>query len=250
VHDVAVRVAGVPDLLVAVAAGLAVAVGGFVQSGVGLGLGLVAAPVITLLDPAVMPGSLLVAGAALPALILSREVRHADWRGVSWAMAGRLGGTAVGVWVVATVSERVLGFVVAGVVLTAIVLTSVSTAIPRNRWTLMTAGLISGGTATSTSIGGPPLALLYQREQGPAVRATLSLFFMIGSCIALAALAVSGHLPARDVATGLLLAACAAAGFACASRLRQFLDHGWTRTAVLTVSAASAVVLLAHSLLA
>lgn len=250
VHGAVVRVTGVPDLLVVAAAGLAVAVGGLVQSGAGLGLGLVAAPVITLLDPAVMPGSLLMAGTALPALILAREARHADWRGASWALAGRLGGTAVGVWVVATVSHRVLGFVVAGVVLAAVTVTSLSTAIPRNRWTLLTAGLISGSTATSTSIGGPPVALLYQREQGPQVRATLSLFLLAGNATALAALAVSGHLPARDIATGLLFAACAAAGFACASRLRRFLDRGWTRTAVLAVSAASALLLITHGLLA
>jgi uncharacterized protein len=56
-------------------AGIAVAVGALVQGGVGLGLGLIAAPVVTLLDPALMPGSMLVAGAALPVLILAREAR-------------------------------------------------------------------------------------------------------------------------------------------------------------------------------
>jgi uncharacterized protein len=38
-------------------AGIAVAMGALVQGGVGLGLGLIAAPVVTLLDPALMPGS-------------------------------------------------------------------------------------------------------------------------------------------------------------------------------------------------
>ena len=230
-------------------AGLFVALGGFVQSGVGLGLGLVGAPVVTLLDPALMPGSMLVAGASLPLLILVREAWHADWRGVSWALAGRVAGTVGGIWVLAAVSLRALGLVVGGMVLTVVVLSVLHAVVPRNRVTLLTAGVISGVTGTATSIGGPPVALLYQGESGPRVRATLSAFFCVGNTIALIALASSGHLPGRDVVAGLAFIACAAAGFAVAAGLRRFLDAGRTRTAVLAAAAGSAIVLMAHSML-
>ena len=53
------------DIAVIAVAGLFVALGGFVQSGIGLGLGLIGAPIVTLLAPALMPGSMLVAGASL-----------------------------------------------------------------------------------------------------------------------------------------------------------------------------------------
>lgn len=86
-----------PPVTVLLVAALAVAIGGLVQSGVGLGLGIIAPPVVTLLDPALMPGSMLVAGALLPALILAREAGITDWPGVSWALAGRLAGTAAGI---------------------------------------------------------------------------------------------------------------------------------------------------------
>jgi uncharacterized membrane protein YfcA len=234
---------------VIVAAGVFVALGGFVQSGVGLGLGLVAAPVVTLLDPALMPGSMLVAGASLPLLILARESWHTDWRGVSWALAGRVAGTLGGIWVLAVVSLRALGIVVGGMVLAVVALSVRSAVVPRNRVTLLTAGVISGVTGTATSIGGPPVALLYQGESGPRVRATLSVFFCVGNSIALIALASSGHLPGRDVAAGLVFIACAAAGFTVAAGLRRFLDAGRTRAAVLAAAAGSAVVLIAHSLL-
>ncbi len=234
---------------VILAAGVFVALGGFVQSGVGLGLGLVGAPVVTLLDPALMPGSMLVAGASLPLLILARESWHTDWRGVSWALAGRVAGTVGGIWVLAVVSLRALGIVVGGMVLTVVVLSAVHAVVPRNRVTLLTAGVISGVTGTATSIGGPPVALLYQGESGPRVRATLSVFFCVGNSIALIALASSGHLPGRDVAAGLVFIGCAAAGFAVAAGLRRFLDAGRTRAAVLAAAAGSAIVLIAHSAL-
>jgi uncharacterized membrane protein YfcA len=234
------------DALIA-ALGLCVAVGGFVQSGIGLGLGLVAAPIVTLLDPSLMPGSMLVAGASLPLLILARETRHTDWRGVSWALAGRVTGTVGGIWVLAAVSLRALGVVVGIMVLAVVVLSAVRAAVPRNRVTLLTAGVISGVTGTATSIGGPPVALLYQSESGPLVRATLSFYFCVGNSVALAALAATGHLPARDVVAGLLFICCGALGFAVAAGLRRFLDAGRTRAAVLAAAAGSAIVLIVHS---
>jgi uncharacterized membrane protein YfcA len=234
---------------VILAAGLCVALGGFVQSGIGLGLGLIAAPVVTLLDPALMPGSMLVAGAALPVLILVREAWHTDWQGVSWALAGRVAGTVGGIWVLAAVSLRALGIVVGSMVLAVVVISAAKAAVPRNRVTLLTAGVISGVTGTATSIGGPPVALLYQSESGPRVRATLSLFFCAGNSIALIALAASGHLPSRDVIAGVVFTGCAAAGFAVAAGLRRFLDAGRTRAAVLAAAAASALVLIVHSVL-
>ena len=234
---------------VILAAGLCAALGGFVQSGIGLGLGLIAAPIVTLLDPALMPGSMLVAGARLPLLVLAREAWHTDWRGVSWALAGRVTGTVGGIWVLAVVSLRALGIVVGGMVLAVVALSIREAVVPRNRVTLVTAGVISGVTGTATSIGGPPVALLYQDESGPRVRATLSVYFTIGNSIALAALAATGHLPERDVVVGLVFVGCAAVGFAAAAGLRRFLDAGRTRAAVLAAAAGSALVLIAHSVL-
>jgi hypothetical protein len=237
-----------PAVVIAVA-GLFVALGGFVQSGIGLGLGLIGAPVVTLLAPALMPGSMLVAGASLPLLILARESLHTDWPGVSWALAGRVAGTVGGIWVLAVVSLRALGIVVGGMVLAVVALSIREAVVPRNRVTLVTAGMISGVTGTATSIGGPPVALLYQSEDGPRVRATLSVFFVVGNSLALFALAVTGHLPGSDVLAGLVFVGCAAAGFAVAAGLRRFLDAGRTRAAVLAAATGSALVLIVHSIL-
>jgi uncharacterized protein len=238
-----------PDIAVIAVAGLFVALGGFVQSGIGLGLGLIGAPIVTLLAPALMPGSMLVAAAALPVLILAREALHTDWPGVSWALAGRVAGTVGGIWVLAVMSLRALGIAVGVMVLAVVVLSVRAAVVPRTRATLVTAGVISGVAGTATSISGPPIALLYQDETGPRVRATLSFYFIIGNSIGLAALAVSGHLPQRDVMVGLVFIGCATAGFAVAAGLRRFLDAGRTRIAVLATATGSALILIAHSIL-
>ena len=237
------------DIAVIAFAGLFVALGGFVQSGIGLGLGLIGAPIVTLLAPALMPGSMLVATAALPLLIAAREALHTDWRGASWALTGRVAGTVGGIWVLAVMSLRMLGIVVGAMVLAVVALSVRAAVVPRTRVTLVTAGVISGVAGTATSISGPPVALLYQDESGPRVRATLSVYFIAGNSIALAALALSGHLPARDVVVGLVFIGCATVGFAVAAGLRRFLDAGRTRAAVLASAAGSALILIVHSIL-
>ena len=238
-----------PPTTVILVSGIAVVLGALVQSGIGLGLGVVAAPVVTLLDPGLMPGSMLVAGAFLPVLILAREARHTDWPGVSWALAGRIAGTAVGIWLLTAVPVQALGILVGVAVLAVIAAGSLGRELPRNRWTLLGAGLVSGTTGTATSIGGPPVALLYQRERGARVRATLSFFLFVGNSLAIAALAVAGRMPARDVGAGLIFLACAAVGLAAAARFRRFLDAGRIRAALLVTAGASAIILIAHSLL-
>ena len=238
-----------PPTTVFLVSGIAVVLGALVQSGVGLGLGVVAAPVVTLLDPALMPGSMLLAGAILPVLILAREVGHTDWPGVSWALAGRVVGTAGGIWLLTTVPVQALGILVGVAVLAVIAAGGLGLELPRNHWTLLGAGVVSGTTGTATSIGGPPVALLYQREHGARVRATLSLFLFAGNSLAITALAVTGHMTARDVEAGLIFLACAGVGLVAAARFRRFIDAGRIRAALLVTASASAIILIAHSLL-
>jgi uncharacterized protein len=237
-----------PPVPVLLLTGAAVVLGAVVQGGVGLGLGIVAAPVVTLLDPALMPGAMLLAGAALPVLILAQEAGHTDWPGVSWALAGRVAGTAAGIWVLVAVPVRALGILVGSAVLLMIAVTGLGADLPRNRWTLLAAGVVSGTTGTATSIGGPPVALLYQREHGPRVRASLSLFLCVGNSLALAALAAVGRLPGLAVEVGLIFVGCAAAGLVAAFWFRRYLDAGRMRAAVLLTAAASSIILIVHSL--
>ncbi|MBW8482338.1 sulfite exporter TauE/SafE family protein [Actinomadura parmotrematis] len=228
--------------------GLAALLGAVVQSSVGLGVGLVGTPVVTLLFPSLMPGAILVAATVLPLATLAREVRHADLRGLGWAFAGRVAGTPLGVWVVAAVPSRPLGVLVGGTVLAALAGTVWRGAVPRNAGTLAAAGVLAGAVGTASAIGGPPIALLYAREKGSRVRATLAIFFTTGALMSLLTLAALGHLPGRQVIAGLALCPFVLVGFLVAGPLRRFLDGGRTRAAILVVVAASALTLIARSL--
>ncbi len=64
---------------------------------------------------------------------------------------------------------------------------------------LLGARLITGITETATGIGGPPMALAYQHQPGPVLRATLAASFFIGEIVSLVLLAATGRLHGEQV---------------------------------------------------
>ncbi|MEV4106314.1 sulfite exporter TauE/SafE family protein [Nonomuraea sp. NPDC049695] len=236
--------------LVLIVGGLAVFVGAIVQGGVGFGLGLVAAPVLTMLSPDLMPGAIQVVNVTLPLFTLAVEWRTVDWRGLGFAVLGRLPGSVIGAVIVVYVSVYTRGVFVAVMVLIAVALTARALSVPRNRLTVASAGFVSGITGTATGIGGPPMALVYQHAKGPQIRATLAMFFFLSAAQSLVILAIVDELPARALLTGAVLVVPMVLGFLVSGPLRRYLDGGKVRAAVLAVAAASAVALLVQTVIA
>lgn len=237
------------SVLILVIAGLAVFVGAVVQGGVGFGLGLVAAPVLTMLDPTLMPGAIQVVNVTLPLFTLAVEWRRVDWRGLGFAVLGRLPGSALGALIVVYVSVQALGILVGVMVLVAVGLTAWALSIPRNGLTISGAGFVSGITGTATGIGGPPMALVYQNAKGPQIRATLAMFFFLSAAQSLTILWFVDRLPVRALTSGALLIPFMVAGFLVSGPLRRYLDGGRVRAAILCVAAVSALALIVQSLM-
>ena len=228
-------------------AGTVVALGAIVQGAVGFGLALVAAPLLALLDPALVPVPLLMLATVHSVLSVLREIHDADWYGIGWAMLGRLPGTVLGVLAVVALPQRGLAIVIGGCVLAFVLLSMVAWQPRPTPGALLVAGVASGAGGTAASIGGPPLALLYQHATGPRVRATLGAYFVLGSVVSVAALAAAGQVGTTQLTATLVLTPFLVVGFALSGPARRVLDAGWTRSAVLAVAAASAVLLIGQA---
>lgn len=229
--------------------GLVVTAGAYVQAVVGLGIGLLSAPVIALVAPSLVPELPLWLALLISGLNLLDEHEHVDWRSTAWSLPARLPGTFVGAWLVAAFTEQQIGVVLAVMVLVAVALSVQTFEVPLRPATLATAGFVAGATGTATSIGGPPIALLYQRGHPQVVRATLSVFFFVGVIMSLAGLGISGALEGGPALLALVLAPCVLVGFAVGRRTRSRIDRDVFRTGVLAVCAVSALVLLVRSCL-
>jgi len=221
-----------------------VAVGAMIQGSLGFGLGLVSAPALALIDATFIPGPLLLVGVAVTLTVFLRERGAVDWKGMKWAIFGRVIGTIAGGWAVVAFSKDAVIVLVAVLVLAGVLMTSIGWKIKTNRITLSTAGLVSGVMGTLTSVGGPPMALVYQRETAQKLRATLAGFFLVGATFSLLTLAVSGGMSEHDFVLGALMLPGYVIGMIANRWASKFLDKGYSRVAVLSFSALSSIVLL------
>lgn len=252
--------------VLAVAAAGAVMTGAALQSAVGFGFALVAAPLLYAAAPSPEQavGLMIVLGLEVSLLTLLAERRRPapmwiDVRAVlAWSLPGALAGVAV---------LRALDAVALQLLVTAGVLATLAVNLraerrvrmgrvptshgdsPRLRWARPLAGLSSGALSTSTSTGGPPVVLLMMSRGLPphVVRDTLTTSFVGLALVAAVALLLTGTRAAVPDATWVtalvpLTAAGQLAGRPLFSRLAAARSYERVLTIVLVVTAAAGLI--------
>ncbi|RRJ85064.1 sulfite exporter TauE/SafE family protein [Aestuariirhabdus litorea] len=206
-------------------AALVMFAGAFVQCTIGFGLAVVAAPILYLLDPAYVPGPI-IATALMISLLNSLRFRSQLALGrLGWAVLGRVPGCVLGIWILTLISPDLLSLLLGGAVLLAVVASLVKSSLQASPRNLFWAGLASGFMGTSSSIGGPPMALVLQNEEASSIRANLSGFFVISCLMSLGLLGWAGLFGAREWHLTLGLLAPAALGFVLSTRIATLEQH-------------------------
>jgi uncharacterized membrane protein YfcA len=222
----------------------AVAVGACIQGTLGFGLGLIAAPVLALVDKDLIPGPLLLVGVVTTTTVFLRERGAVDWRGMKWAIVGRVAGTAIGAWAVVAFTKDALIVALSLSVILGVVMSVAGWNFRPTTASLIGAGTLSGVMGTLTSIGGPPMALVYQKETAQRLRSTLAGFFLIGATLSVASLFAGGEFGWHELRLGLALIPGLVLGLGTSRKVARFLDNRYTRPAVLGFSALSSLTLL------
>jgi len=231
-------------IIESVAAIVIIGLGAAVQGSAGFGSALVAAPFLVLIDPRLVPGPIMLAILILDVLVFKRDLASLDVSGVKWVILGMVPGSLLGAWVVSHMNTGTLEVAVGLAVYLAVGFSLLGFRVRMTLPNLCGAGFLSGLLGTSTSLSGPPLALIYQHASGSRLRATLAGVFLVGVILALISLTLVGHMGRSEVGLGLLMMPGVVVGFAVSSRIAPLLDRGYTRPAVLAISAAAATVLL------
>ena len=234
-----------PELAIASAV---VMIGATVQGSVGFGLGLLAAPTLMLIDVRMVPGPLLVASLVLTLLLSHRERAAIDMTGLRWALGGRLVGVVAGASTLAVLSRDGVAMAFGLMVLASVLLSASGLHVRPRRATLLTAGSLSGFMGTVTAVGGPPMALLYQRADGPRIRGTLSAFFVAGISLSLISLRMVDRLGLVELGLAAVLVPGVVAGFAASAVTSRVLDRGFTRIGVLLVAGVTGLVVVLRQL--
>lgn len=230
-----------PDDLLA----LLIVTGGIVvQAWVGIGFGLLAAPLLYLIDPAYVPGPVLVLGWMLSIVVVLKQRHSLNWRRVLPAIAARLPGSWCGALLLVSIAPWQLSLFFGTALLLAVWLSLRRYGLALTPVSLTVAGFFSGVLGTATSVGGPPMALLYQHESRLTTRNEIAAFFLIGTPLSVLMLLLSGGPALLGLPFILKMIPGVLLGFWLSRRLERVFQKDSARPAILLISALSALVVL------
>lgn len=222
------------------------AAGSMLHGSVGFGMAMIAAPLLLLLNPELVPAPIILCAGVLVVSMLWRERSALDFREVSWAVVGSVIGTAAAAVLLAYISQRTFMLVFGSMLLAIVAINMIRWRGQPGRWIILGAGFLSGLMGTTTSVGGPPMALVYQNADPVKLRSMLAAFAVAGFAFAVAGLMAAGKLGLREVVLAGYLVPGTLLGFILSNYTRHWLKPGFVRPAVLLLSGLAAVAILAR----
>lgn len=223
--------------------------GSIVQGTIGFGLGLLSAPFIAIAIPDAIPVVLVMVAWPIGGVTAMREHHALDHFALRWMLVGAVPGTLIGLWIIHLASASTLGVIVGISTLLGVLATLVSPPIPINRTSACTAGLIGNITGTAASVGGPPVALLFQHHRGPIVRSTLGAYFAISATLSVVGYAVLGQITGHKLILVAALLPAMLFGAWLSKHFHGLVDAGWLRPSVLVLSSIAGTIAIVRGLL-
>ncbi len=225
-------------------AALTLIAAGAIQGSTGFGFNMLAAPMLAVIDPAFVPAPMLLVSLMISISGAIREWNRVDFTGLGVALAGRTIASIAAVFCLGLLSAATFSKLFGVMVLAAVGISLLGLRLRPTPTTLFCAGSLSGFMGTLTSIGAPPMALVYQGSDAAVMRSTLNGFFVVGASISVALLWLSGHLDWGQLLVTLAMFPFAFAGFLFSHWGRRLIDGGLARPVILTMSAGSGIILI------
>lgn len=226
---------------------VALFVGCTIQASVGFGMALIAAPIIVMVAPEWIPYIMAIMAMTVSISTAWDQRRDIEWRKMTSPLLTRIPGTIVGTWLLTIMSVAFLQIAIAVMVLLTVFSSLWLKPFQSTNTSLGIAGFLSGITGTTTSIGGPPMALVMQHSEGATTRANLSIFFVYSCIISIIGYEIAGLMTAATWAVGISLTPMALLGFWAGKHLQKYVDNRF-RPILLTICSLSAMIALFNAL--
>ena len=245
-------------MLVTLGVGIAVAVGACLQRISGMGVGLIAAPVLSLLlgpvDGVLLVNLLAVINAATNTLGMRADV---DWKKVAPIALALVVGVVPGTWVVANAPTNVLLVLVGALLLLALsVVTLGKRYVPRVEGVVPAAlsGAVGGFMNTLAGVAGPAITVYAEAARWPqrVYAATLQPIFLVGGTLSFTVKVVTGAADVTGIEPALWVATLAAlaVGIGAGKRLAPHVPPTTAHRIALGLAFAGGVTALVRGLLA
>jgi uncharacterized membrane protein YfcA len=231
-----------------VAANLVILAASAVQAATGVGFAMVAVPLLALISLAWVPAPMLVCNVVLSVAMFNRGRQAVERAEAPPLVLGLTLGTLAGTGVLTLVESRALGATIGGIIVAAVLASLLTPPLGLSSRRLFAGATLGGATGVIAAMHGPPLILLYQREPPEKVRATMAGVFLFGCFLALGSLWLAGLLGWEDLWRGAALVPGVGAGYLTGRALGGRMSPRAVRYAMLALSGAAGLALLARSL--
>lgn len=226
-----------------------VILGSICQGSISMGFGLIAAPILILINPSFVPAPMIMCGLSLSVLVMIRNRKSSDFSALKFSLLGRFMGTLIAVSVIYYISGELFSLVFGSIIIIAVLLSMVKASWSLTPSKLFSAGVVSGIMATLTSIGSPPMGLLYQNQKGSVLRGTLSGFFTVGASISLISLWFVGKVAFHEFSLFIRVFPALLIGFWLSKFTIRILDKGYTRPLILVISGVSGLAVIIKTMI-
>jgi len=210
-------------------------VGSYVQTAIGFGLAIVAAPLLFSVSPDYVPAPIVICALFISLLNAIKLRSDISIGGLKMALIGRVPGSIAGGILLVMVSSDVLALWLGLLVWFAVLVSLLPYRIDPPPGRMVVAGFFSVFFGTSSSIGGPPMALLLQHQEANQLRGNLSAFFLFSSIISLVIQVPAGYLNMHHVMLSIPLLPAAWLGYALARKTTHALPKEKIRIGALAL---------------
>lgn len=225
-----------------------VGVGTFVQSSIGFGLNLLLTPFALLLFPGFVPVPAFIANGLLSLVVVVRELHAVSPAIVRLIGVASLPGSVAGVALLTVIEGRLLGLMAAGCVLVAVVLSAFRVGVRSSSPAIALGGVFAGFLAATTSITGPPVALVMRGRDPVVGRTTVAATGVVVTITAVAALVVLRPVAfAASAPLTVYMIPGMLVGLVLSRVVGHRVSHRVQSIGTLVVSGGAAVVLILHS---
>ena len=210
--------------------------GATVHASVGLGVALVAGPALLVVDPAFLPGPMIVATMLLTVRHLVAEGGEADLGVVRRASLGVPAGLVLGFGVVAFADESMMRIVVGAVIVIASGLLLAGAQLRRSPRTDVVGGGAFSFSLLAAGIPGPAAAIAFNDLKPSCYRGTIGYLGIPVSLLSLGLLVTAGEFGSHELELTAWVLPGIGIGLVAARFVRPHLDRAWFRPAVLWVA--------------
>lgn len=218
------------------------------QVSIGMGFGMLASPLIALVKPELVPGSILVMGLFVAFSGAWRERENISGTELKLGVVGRIIGSIMAIGLLLFIPDVDSFFVIFGVImLIAIGMTVYGRKIPFSEKNLLNLSIVSGLMGSMTAVGAPPMALIYHDRDPSVIRPTLNAFFFAGSVLGLASLGSTGWISVKDFIAAIIFIPAMLVGILVSEPFKRLPSQLMSKL-LLSLSAIASILLIIRGL--